>query len=292
MIELENSIKSFNLIFTDTLEKEDFCKVGFDLNKEKVNYDNCISLYDIVEKFNILHKTFKKRYNDLEKFDLGRHIDISNFIKNDNINYRCLLIYIDEPTMINEKYTDLYLVERDNEIKSFITNNLNVFDKKHYYKEIDLDKKIVKQYLDLFENYSILLYLYHRFENGILFGDGTYTLFTNIKSENNELLDDFEKIEILLGANYFLSPGEHIKCCINLGNSLNIDVNDSKIEIFDKNIKANKEDYIRILKSIFINERYLNEYYDRKNGRKIISTKTLIKTSNDAIIDIEKKGKM
>ena len=91
MKELEESIKYFNLVFTDTLVSEDFSRVGFDLDKKKVNYDNCISLYDLISKFNKLYSLFKKEYRDLDKLDLGKNVEVLDFSKfdlfGDNIRF-------------------------------------------------------------------------------------------------------------------------------------------------------------------------------------------------------------
>ena len=288
MNDLDNCIKEFSLIFTKTLDIEEFCRVGFDLDKQKVDYNNCISLYDIVEKFNMLYVSFKKEYSSLNKFELGKHVEIGNFIKYDDTNFRRLLIYIDDPFIINKEWTDLYLVEKDGNIGSFITNGMNPFDKDYYCYDLDLDKEKVKDYLDLFDKYSIFVYLYYRFRCGLIFSNGTNTLFTNVENENSEsrseLLDDLKEFKISIGANYFLGPSHHINIYMNLGNNFGINLDRCKLELFDKLIDAKEEDYLKILKSIYLNAYYLNEYCDRNSSikrKKLIDAKTLIKLANN-----------
>lgn len=54
MNELDRFIKEINLVFTNTIQAIDFCRVGFDLEKRKVNYENAINMYKLVSSFNKL----------------------------------------------------------------------------------------------------------------------------------------------------------------------------------------------------------------------------------------------
>ena len=67
MNELDKFIKEINLIFTNTIQSIDFCRVGFDLEDQKINYENTINMYKLVSSFNKLYLPFKKEYDDLEK---------------------------------------------------------------------------------------------------------------------------------------------------------------------------------------------------------------------------------
>ena len=58
--DLEKYIKMCNLCFTRTLNSEDFCRVGFDLNRIKINKHQCKSLYQIISSFNQMYLQFKK----------------------------------------------------------------------------------------------------------------------------------------------------------------------------------------------------------------------------------------
>ena len=277
-MELDKCIKKFSLIYTNTITKLDFCYRGFDLSSIMLNDENSISLYALVENFNKLHLNCKKEYNDLDKFELGKHIEIGHFTKY-NDNHRYLLIYIDEPIFNNEQYANLYLEECDNEICSYITNDINPLDSKYYQHEICLDKKRIKEYLDLFEKYSVLLYLYNHFKNEMVFGDGIHTLFTEIKSENGEFLDNLKKFKFFLGANYFTSA-DFLTIYVNLGENFCISTTDCKLEIDNSIISSTEENCLKILKNVFINERYLNTYWDRVDHKEKICAKSLIKKTN------------
>ena len=43
MNNIDKFIKEMSLIFTNTLTSDDFCYIGFDLDEQKINYDDSIS---------------------------------------------------------------------------------------------------------------------------------------------------------------------------------------------------------------------------------------------------------
>ena len=62
----------------------------------------------------------------------------------------------------------LYICERNNNIYSFVTNNINPFNKNYYKENIILDHEKCKKYLDLFEKYKLLLDTYKYLKNSCL----------------------------------------------------------------------------------------------------------------------------
>ena len=110
MKELDNYMKECNLVFTDTINRLDFCRVDFDIDKVEVNYDDSISLLHLVSSFNKLYLSFKKEYEELEKLNLGKSIEVASFKRYDysNDNYRVLTVYIDKPTITKHGDTVLY----------------------------------------------------------------------------------------------------------------------------------------------------------------------------------------
>ena len=282
MKKLDESIKLFNLAFTDTLLMGDFSRVDFDLDKEKVNYDNCVNLYDLVNKFNRLNLLFKKEYHKLDKLDLGKKVEVLDFNKSviNNDNYRVLTMCIDKPTITNHSKTFLYLREVNGENSSFVTNGINRLDKDYYHEEINIDKEIVKKYLDLFEKYSLLLDLYDRFSNGLIFGDGTFSMYSKIESDNNNILDQLDRFNIDISFSPFMSSGNHISLSVKMGDVISIDGKNSMIQLGDKILKGNKEIYLKILKSIYLHGKYLNNYCDRQYNKEKIKLKSLVGISD------------
>ena len=255
MKELDIFIKELNLVFTNTIKKIEFCKVGFNINNQNVNSENTISLYNLVSSFNKLYLKFKKDYETLQKLELGKSIEILDFnkINIDKDSYRTLIIYIDEPTICNHSDTLLYICEKDNKNYSFVTNNINPFNKNYYREDLKLDSEKCKKYLDLFEKYKLLLDTYKYLKNKFVFGDGTDTLFTRIKGEFLEELTDFE---INFGQ-CFMNTEYYVKMLFNLGKNLSIDIDKCKIILDCNEISPNEKILDKLYKDIHINKTYL-----------------------------------
>ena len=253
MNELNNFIKEINLVFTNTIDRYEFCKKDFNLNNYQVNYTNSISIYNLVNSFNKLYTSFKKEYEKLDKLSLGNYIEILNYNKFnlDKDNYRTLRIYIEEPIICNTYDTTLYICEKNNnEIYSFTINERNYPDER---TEIKLDKEKCKKYLDLFDKYKLLLDTYKILNNGFIFGDGTNSLFTII---NGELLEKIENFEIAFGQNS-INTANFIKLFINLNQTINIDINSCNIILDDKKIIPNNQICTKLFKEVYINKLYL-----------------------------------
>lgn len=261
MKELDEYLKTCNLVFTDTVDRLDFCKVDFDIDSETVNYDDSISLLKMVSSFNKLYSSFKKEYDELPKLNLGEHVEVLNYANYsfDNDDYRTLFFYVEKPTMTNHSYTYLYLREINDEIKPFVSNNKNVFDKKYYRHDIKLNNEIAKKYLDLFQKYELLLNSYQYFKNKLIFGDGTHCIITTIDNyHNSSLLEGLHQFKIFWGSAYF-DTEYFIELPINLGDNFGIDYDNCKIVLDGKEIKIDKEEFDRILANVFVNEQYTKE---------------------------------
>lgn len=260
MKELDRYMKECNLVFTNTIDRLDFCRTDFDINKIEINYNDSISLLHLVSSFNKLYLSFKKEYEEIEKLSLGKFIEVLNFGKYDynKDKYRVLIIYIDKPAITKHEDTILYLREINDEIKPFITNNINPFDKNYYREDIKLNNDIAKKYLDLFEKYSLLLNTYNYLKNNQIFGDGTNCMFTIIDNYNSNLLKGLNKLKISFGSAYF--DTEHfVDLSINLGENFGIDYNNCKLVLNSENTSIEKKDYDKIFANIYVNKKYIKE---------------------------------
>ena len=258
MEKLDKYIKECNLVFTDTIDRLDFCRVDFDIDKTEVNYVDSINLLHLVSSFNKLYLSFKKEYDELDKLNLGKNIEVLSFRKFDynGDNYRNLILYIDSPIITNYKDTFLYLREINDEIKPFVTNNINPFDKKYYRENIKLNNEIAKKYLDLFEKYSLLLETYNYLKNNQIFGDGTNCIFTVIGNSNSNLLEGLRTFKLSFGSAYF-DTEYYAEFLINLGDNFGLDYDNCKITLDCENIKSDEEVCRKVLNSIYLNKKYV-----------------------------------
>ncbi len=255
MNELDRFIKDVNLVFTNTINRIDFCRVDFDINSQKINYENTINLYKLVSSFNKLYISFKKKYDSLNKLELGKDLKILRFDKF-NVNaekYRMLVIDIIDPVICDYDYTILYICEKDQHIYSFITSGGNPLDKNFYKKDIKLDSISCKKYLDLFEEHQLLLETYEYLKSKFVYGDGTNVLRTRI---HGNLLDNLTCFEIDFGQ-AFINTEFSVDLFINLGKNLNIDVDKCEIILDSESITPNKEITNKLLNEVHVNKKYL-----------------------------------
>lgn len=257
MEKLDNYIKECNLVFTDTIDRLDFCRVDFDIDKIKVDYVDSINLLHLVSSFNKLYLSFKKEYDELDKLNLGKTIKILSFEKFDynGDNYRNLILYIDNPFITNHEDTLLYLREINGEIKPFITNNINPFDEKYYRERVKLNNDIAKKYLDLFEKYGLLLETYNHLKNNQIFGDGTNFIFTVIDNGNSNLLEGLKTFKLSFGSAYF-DAEYYAEFLINLGDNFGLDCDNCKLILDCENIKTDEEVCRKVLNNVYLNRKY------------------------------------
>lgn len=283
MNDLERSIKRFNLIYTDTLHREDLTRNDIDIENMDVNYDKSVSLYELICSFNKAHLMFKEDYNYVHKLNLGKKVEIDNYLSftdDDNNKYRVLTIYIHNPSIINSEYTYLYLREINGKVRPFVSNDINFLDDDYYRINVRLNEKRAKEYLDLFDKYSLLFELYRFLKAEIIYNDPTFSLFTRIDSDKNSFLDSMNNFTISLGAGYSLSPGDHITASINLGKKIDVDLDNSLIELNGKKQEINKVMILDILKNVYVNGKYLerrtvHDYTPKYEEKVKLLTKTI-----------------
>ena len=257
---LEGFIKEYNLVFTNTNKHNEIRGEINDIILRKVNYDNCISLFELVSSFNKLYMMFKKEYDELEKLDLGKKVSFCKFDKfsYNNDNYRELCLYIDEPKMTNHSDTLLYLSEVNGEMKSFVSNNA-YFNDDYYQEPVSLDLEISKEYLDLFEKYRLLFEVYENLKNNCVFRDGPYGMYTEIDNIiDTNILDGLKKFKIYFGDTY-MNAEYFTKLSINLGEEFGIDYDNCSYKSNLKKIPLSNDDYMKILKNTYINREYVKD---------------------------------
>lgn len=259
-MDFEKYIKFLNTVFTDEVKRRDL--EGLNPLVKEVNYDDSISLFNLVSAFNELYKSFKKEYAELEKLPLGKSIEFLEFSKftYDNDNCRVLMMYIDEPIITNHPDTILYLREINGEILSFVNNRLMRPLAKDYYREtVELNNEIVKKYLDLFEKYDQLLKMYNYFKNQFVFGDGSNTIVTAI---NGDLLEDLHEFKISFG-----TFDEITELVINLGDNFGLSYDKCHFIVYDKEEIVQNTDYDNLFNNVYLNKIYTSEE-ERERARK------------------------
>ncbi len=262
MKELDRYMKHCNLVFTDTLSRSDFCQVGFNPDKVEVNYNDSITLLHLISSFNELYLLFQKEYEKLEKLDLGKRVEVLGFHQCtlDQNHYRFLILYINHPVITKHEDTILYLREMNDDIKPFVTNNINrnPDDKNYYCEDIQLNSEIAQKYLDLFEKYSSLITLYHELKNASIFGDGTNYIFTSIDHCESNLLDGLSNFKISFGSSYF-NTEYFVDLSIRLGNDFGIDYDNCRLVLKNEKVSTDINSYHQILNNVYIHKKYVKK---------------------------------
>ena len=274
MDRIDACIKSFNIPLTNTLEREDFFRIDYDLERIDINYNDCISLYDLINSFNKMHLAFKKEFSELEKLDLGKEISVVDFTKYDD-ELRVLDLAVYKPKASNENYLYLYLREINGVSMPYITNDKGSIHSENYYKSnVKIPAKTVKKYLDLFEKYQVLFELYKHLKNKIVFNNGTHFLNTRICSIDSNFLDEMDSFKVTLNASYHMMPGDHIDLSVNLGNIFGVSEEECNIIIGDEDIEPTVELCTDILKRIYIHNNYLGK--EKNNNKEDVINKVKV----------------
>ena len=251
MKEMDDFIKEINLILTNTLTRDNFCEVNFNLKEQLINYKNCINLYKLINDFNTKYYEFKKDHETLDKFNLGKIVEYIGF----NKCKRGREVWLYAPTMIGKTDTILELMQREDEIYSICSNEIDLFDEKFYKKEINLNKDEVVKYLDLFEKHEKFINQYKYLKNKFIFGDGCTVMTSKI---SGRLLEDLKEIQIAFGNCYFNSY-DFVKVPVSLGNNIKINYDKCEIELESKRKEIKEQEIDKILKKVYINNKYLKE---------------------------------
>ena len=217
---LEEFIYKFNMSSTLTVkDMHEWCYVMNYCKDKSIDYSNSISIYDFVKIFNDEYLKFKSDYDKLEKEYFGKNIVSGRYNSYNDGNDRFLTLYIEEPRcdLFNRSEGYLSIIEQNGNIYSFIDNDFVYGRKKDYYrKELNLDKNMVRKYLDFLEKYKLFLKGYDTFKSDYLFGDGIASIFTEINGNlsNKDLEfsiyfslssfqgDDCSRIYFRLGDNF------------------------------------------------------------------------------------------
>ena len=267
---LEKFIYEFNLAST-MVSKDNVdwaCILNNKINKE-IDYENSISFYNLVDSFNKSYLKFKNDYNKLDKWNLGKYIQVLDVYSKEGEDglYRSLVIYIDSPDkkICDYDETLLYIVEKNGDIYGRITNNLNYFDKNYYNKKIDIDKDKASKYLDFFLKHKLFFDAYDFFKIRTILGNGTTMIFSKI---DGDLFDEYLKFELSFG-NAFFNYEDYIKVVFELGNELRINYNDSMV-IFESKMVDDKKDIIdTLVNNLYIHRCKLSKLYDSEYVKKL-----------------------
>lgn len=260
-MDLKEFIYVFNLMTTLTVtDRKELCYLYNEKINKEIDYSNSINFYELVKLFNKCYLLFKNDYEKLEKIDFGEYIQFFNFNKTENNRYLGIYIYGPNSDICDKGDTTLYLIEENNTIHSYITNDINPFSKDYYWEEIQFDNNILKKYLDFVEKYDLFLSGYYNLKNQFIYGDGTTVLFSKI---NGDIFNKLENFEFHFGNLYF-NTEDFVDVFFKLGEEFAIDYDSSKIILHDKEILDSKKENIdKLINGLYVNRSKLSPMYEK-----------------------------
>lgn len=268
-MDLEGFIYEFNLVSTLTVKDVyDWACVLNNNTCKDIDYSNSISLYHLVESFYKLYILYKIDYDKLAKLNLGKKekiISFNSYKKGDN---ETLVIDIDEPNrdIFDTDNAILYLYKKENNTYNYISNGLYPYDNDYCTKELIIDLKIMKDYLDFGRKYGLLIDSYNFLYNKFIFGNGTSLIFSKI---NGEMEDGISSFEITIGNVYF-NREDYINVVFKFGDNLLIDYDNSIVKLGDYIVDNKKEVIDMLINNIYINRDKLSDMYCKSYTKRLI----------------------
>lgn len=258
MKNISEFMRECNLFFTDTIDAYDAIDNSINTKYLPVKYGDAIKLKSFVASFNNMYSLFMKEYSSLPDLNLGKDLTFVSYdkFKMGENEYRVLKLYVEDPTISKEDSIFVYLREINGEVNPFICNLELISSPKYKRSDIKLDASAVKEYLDLFERYNLLIEQYDHLRNAQIFGNGIWCAFTQINDGRLDLLSGLEDFKLSIGT---IDDAFFATIIFKLGENLSIDYKNSefilnnKAEKFDKNISR------QILNQVYINPRYVRK---------------------------------
>ena len=253
----------FNLASTHTAKDiQEWCDILSSGKERPLEMKNTISLYDFVSSFNKMYSNFKKDLASLKDYRFGENISLAYYGETYEENKRnaLLMLYIDEPDkkLVDDENTFLQIWAKDNEYEAYVTNNINPLDKNSYYNKVNIDKEVMKKYLDFFKKYSSFIEAWENIRTLSIFGNGTSMMFLQA---DGDIMNELNKITLTFG-NYYMNDAETFEIPVLLGDNITIDydgsvIRDSELE------ESNKTEIVDdLLKNIYVHNKNISKIYE------------------------------
>ena len=258
MAKLDEYIRKCNLLFTNTVDFNEYLKEGFDPSNVKIDYTNSVKLMTFINMFNNLYKSFLKDYKEIDKLDLGEDVSFLGYshIDGDKGYSRVLRLFIDNPKFHKGDITILEIKDLNGNISAFNTSGGHPFGEGYYRNQVSFDEGILKQYLDLFHKYRLLTDIYNSLRCCHVYSDGLCFMDTNIDTREMNFLCGVERFNLTFGIGY-IDNVLNVTACFNLGEKPVLNYGECNFNMDGKPIAPNGRDFKKIINEVCINKEYL-----------------------------------
>lgn len=153
----------------------------------KNDKENSVSLYDYMSSIVEVYKAFKEEYDDLEKLDIGNHIEFVNY--KEEYNYRALVLRIynfRETSLISNGEYHLHIIEHalGKNLQPLVCAYLTDEDNNEvvHSKVNEAKYNVLGGYIDLFSKYAPLFRIYmlqlYDYDNEVIKNKGIHGKIT------------------------------------------------------------------------------------------------------------------
>ncbi len=254
-MDLTNFIYDFNLATTcTTKDVKEECQIINEGRNVVINYDNCVSLYDIVERFNNSLLEFGKDKKEFKKIlsSLGEKVVYGFHTVSDEFTCLSLDVYNPAPEVFDESRAIVKFIDNDGTCYASANNGRNVFDQKYKSNSVQIDEEDVEACLGIVNKHDLFLESFRELQNKFVFGNGTTVVFTKI---DDDILGKVTTFTLTFG-NAYMNTSDFLEVKIRLGEHLEVLYGKSGVLMQDEEIKdiAEKKKIIdELLRGFYVN---------------------------------------
>lgn len=274
-MDLTNFIYDFNLATTMT-EKDVYgiVKVINGGRKSEINYDESVSLYDVVSKFNESYLEFMEDINKLnEKLaNLGEKLTYEYHTLSDDFASVMFQVINPRKEVFDGNYAILTLVYYNGVFSARADNGRRYADKEFKCKGVDMSEEDIEVVLNIVRKHDDFLEAFRELRNKFVFGNGTTVVFSSI---DGDVLDKLTEFTLSFG-NSYMNSSDFLEVKFKLGENFKVLFGKSKVEMDDEIINDKNEKRIvieELLKGIYVNSEKLCKLYKFANKGPILRKK-------------------
>lgn len=270
-MDLKDFIYDFNLVSTLTAkEVYESCSIINNGREKDINYQDCISLYEIVSIFNDEYLNYIKDQKELKRITslLGKDVVYGNHGVSGNFTFLLLGVHNPYPDIFDEDYGEIYIANKDEEYFVSVNNGRKWSDSKYKYKIASFNIEIIKSCLDIVRRNNLFLEGYRDLVNKFVLGNGTTVAYAKI---DGDILDKLDTFTLTFG-NSYMNSSDYIEVKFRLGEKLEVLYDESKVILHDEEINDSdrkKKIIQELISSIYIHSDKLNDLYRSTDNKKV-----------------------
>lgn len=270
-MDLERFIYDFNLVSTLTAKDVyECCDIINNGRERDINYQDCVSLYELVSKFNESYLEYAKDINSLKEIFnlLGRDVVYGNHCVSGDFTFLLLRVFGINSNIFDEDYAEVYFAKSKDEFYVSLNNGKRWTDSEYKYEVVSFNIETIKKCLDIVCKNNLFLEGYRDLSSKFVFGNGTSVIFTKIEGDLFERLDTFT----LTFGNSYMNREDFIEVKFKLGDELVILYDESKVILYDEeivNLEEKKKIIQELLSGIYVHNDKLNDLYRSMEDKKV-----------------------